>query len=216
MGRNLQVNNNYSQSPPPQTAANHNMNDLSPPMVLEPYKSINPTNTFQNSPNYASLAIESTTDLEQQMVGLLPDNLKRIHEVIDRLTNKLMIKNGQLHELRLKYDKLSRKYKQLEYNVNLYSQSHANSQSSSARHTTHTTMISSSLIIDHDEDDFKMEQPPPPTRANTANPTHNYTGHVVTNSSFDSYLPNILDKLNLKAPQFGDSLEEDQVAHQES
>ena len=254
MNKNKQLNGHYASShyspSPLQQPNKFKINDLPPAMVLEPYKSVNTVNGYDDR-NMQSVAISSTTDIEQQMVGLLPNNLKRIHQVIDQLTSKLMIKNGQLHEHRQKYDKLSRKYKQLEYNLNLHNRSggsigsgtkHGQSSSTSTPNGHNTKSFDDMDDDDQDDDDDNailspsssklhryrngngngngMRPPPPPTtRVNTdvhpdmvkddeSKGDNNRRTHVVTNSSFDSYLPNILDKLNLKQPQFGDEIYE--------
>eukprot|EP01084_Bolivina_argentea_P195553 335434_1 len=42
------------------------------------------------------------SEFEKEMIGALPTNLKRIHQVMDRLTNKLIVKNAQIDELHRK------------------------------------------------------------------------------------------------------------------
>eukprot|EP01084_Bolivina_argentea_P088919 160554_1 len=103
------------------------------------YKSMNDINGQNISQmDYEQLVIETSADFEKEMIGLLPHNLKRIHEVIDQLTAKLLIKNGELQDTRNKYDILNKKYIELQY---LYDgeNGQTNSTSSSKKDNSHNT-----------------------------------------------------------------------------
>jgi len=215
MNRNLQINANYTPSPSHRNSTQMQLQqqiqfELTGAIRLEPYKSAASSVTLypdedasahhQTNPSsnnnmfYEQLAIESATDFEHQLVGLLPENLKKIHEVIDRLTNKLMIKNGQLHELRAQYDALQRSHKQLECGVNDDSNpsliNRGQTMSSSTNHTIPTTPP----LPSHDSNEANNEDADDDDEHDEE---QKQVGHVISNSGFDTYLPNILDKLNI-------------------